>query len=45
MHVHRFVSLVRVKMKPPALHIENSGHGSQPHYIGSFGISSKPYSR
>jgi len=26
MNVHRFVALVRVEMKPPALHIENCGH-------------------
>jgi hypothetical protein len=26
MHVHRLVALVRVEMKPPALHEENSGH-------------------
>jgi hypothetical protein len=25
-HVHRLIALVRVEMKPPALHIENSGH-------------------
>jgi hypothetical protein len=26
MHVHRLIGLVRIEMKPPALHIENSGH-------------------
>jgi hypothetical protein len=25
-HVHRLIALVRIEMKPPALHIENSGH-------------------
>ena len=29
MHVHRLIALVRVEMKPPALHIENSGIGTQ----------------
>ncbi|HMC58693.1 MAG TPA: hypothetical protein VKJ01_05840 [Candidatus Solibacter sp.] len=26
MHVHRLIALVRVEMKPPPLHIEDSGH-------------------
>ena len=26
MHVYRLIALIRVEMKPSALHIENSGH-------------------
>jgi hypothetical protein len=44
MHVHRLVALVRVEMKPPALHIEDVGIGSQFHYK-EFGIAATHYGR